>query len=170
MASKNTTLLTEEQRSKLVQLPDYVSDRLLARYHTLSEHDLGVIHGHRRDYNKLGFALQLCFLRFPGRVVSDITAVPQRVLSHIAAQLDLPVSALDAYGKRDNTFYEHLDEIRAVFGFRNYGWREILLLTRKLLPIAMQNHRPLPLVMKALDLMREEKIIAPCITESNDSA
>ncbi len=84
MASKNTTLLTEEQRSKLVQLPDDVSDRLLARYHTLSEHDLGVIHGHRRDYNKLGFALQLCFLRFPGRVVSDITAVPQRVLSHIA--------------------------------------------------------------------------------------
>lgn len=166
MASKNTTLLTEEQRSKLVQLPDDVSDRLLARYHTLSEHDLGVIHGHRRDYNKLGFALQLCFLRFPGRVVSDITAVPQRVLSHIAAQLDLPVSALDAYGKRDNTFYEHLDEIRAVFGFRNYGWREILLLTRKLLPIAMQNHRPLPLVMKALDLMREEKIIAPGITET----
>ena len=165
MASKNSNLLTEEQRSKLVQLPDDVSDRLLARYHTLSEHDLGVIHGRRRDHNKLGFALQLCFLRFPGRVIPDTSTVPQRVLSHIASQLDLPVSAIESYGKRDNTFYEHLDEIRSLYGFHNYGWRETLLMTRRLLPIAMQNHRPLPLVMKALDLMREDKIIAPGITE-----
>ena len=166
MASKNTYLLTDEQRSTLIKLPDDVSDRLLARYHTLSESDLNVIHGHRRDHNKLGFAVQLCFLRFPGRVVTEFSDIPQRVLSYIAAQLALPVSALDDYRKRDNTFYEHLDEIRATYGFRNYGWREMIAITRKLLPIAMQNHRPLPLVMKALDLMRDGKIIAPGITET----
>ncbi len=72
----------------------------------------------------------------------------------------------EEYGSREVTVYEHLREIRQRYDFRNYGWKEILLLTRKLLPIAMQNHRPLPLVMKALDAMREEKIIAPGITET----
>ncbi len=166
MKSRNTSILTPEQRLELIQIPEDISDRLLARYHTFSEQDLNVIHGRRRDYNKLGFAVQLCMLRFPGRIVTNSSDIPQRVLSHIAAQLALPVSALDGYGKRDNTLYEHMDEIRAIYGFRNYGWREILLLTRRLLPIAMQNHRPLPLVMKALDAMREEKIIAPGITET----
>jgi TnpA family transposase len=166
MKSRNALILTPEQRLQLIQLPEDLSDRLLARYHTLSEKDLRVIHEHRRDYNKFGFAVQLCLLRFPGRVISDVLEIPQRVLSHIAAQLGLPVSAFNDYGNRDNTIYEHLDEIRSIYGFRNYGWREILLLTRKLLPLAMQNHRPLPLVMKALDMMREEKIIAPGITET----
>lgn len=166
MKSRNTSILTPEQRLELIQMPEDVSDRLLARYHTLSDQDLDIIHGRRRDHNKLGFAVQLCLLRFPGRIVTDISHIPQRVLSHIAAQLALPVSAFDDYGKRDNTLYEHLDEMRAIYGFRNYGWREILLLTRRLLPVAMLTYRPLPLVMKALDLMREEQIIAPGITET----
>lgn len=165
MASKNTNLLTAEQRLSLLQLPDDVSDRLLARYHTLSDQDLETISNHRRDHNKLGFAVQLCLLRFPGRTLADVPGVPQRVLSNIAAQLRLPVSAFEEYGTREITLYEHIREIRELYGFRNYGWCEILALTRKLLPMAMQNHRPLPLVMKALDLMRESKIIAPGITE-----
>ncbi len=166
MASKNTNLLTDEQRLSLIQLPDDVSDRLLARYHTLSDQDLSVIHSHRRDHNKLGFAVQLCLLRFPGRTLADLPALPPRVLSNIAAQLELPVSAIEGYGNRDITLYEHMKEIRELYGFRNYGWREMIAITRKLLPIAMQNHRPLPLVMKALDLMRDSKIIAPGITET----
>jgi TnpA family transposase len=159
MASKNTYLLTDEQRLSLIQLPDDVSDRLLARYHTLSDQDLSVIHAHRRDHNKLGFAVQLCLLRFPGRTLADLPALPPRVLSNIAAQLELPVSAFAEYGSREITLYEHVKEIRELYGFRNYGWREMIAITRKLLPIAMQNHRPLPLVMKALDLMRDSKIM-----------
>ena len=166
MASKNTYLLSEEQRSALIKLPDDISDRLLARYHTLTDQDKAIISQHRRDHNKLGFAVQLCLLRFPGRNLADIAEVPPRVLSNIAAQLNLPVSSFEEYGARDITVYEHLREIRDTYGFRNYGWRESLLTARKLLPLAMQNHRPLPLVMKSLDIMREEKIIAPGITET----
>jgi len=166
MRSRDPLVLTAEQRAQLIGIPDDVSDRLLARYHTLTEQDLAVIHGHRRDYNKLGFAVQLCLLRFPGRTMTELRPIPPRVLSYIAAQLDLPVSIFEEYGNRENTLYEHLDEIRAVYGFRNYGWKEILMLARRLSPMAMQNHRPLPLVMKTLDFMREEKIIAPGITET----
>ncbi|MBZ0187716.1 MAG: DUF4158 domain-containing protein, partial [Candidatus Obscuribacterales bacterium] len=165
MKSRNVSILTDEQRTSLLQLPDDISDRLLARYHTLSDQDLDAISNHRRDHNKLGFAVQLCLLRFPGRTLADLPTVPPRVLSNIAAQLDLPVSVFEEYGTREITLYEHVKEIRELYGFSNYAWREILALTRKLLPMAMQNHRPLPLVMKALDLMRESKIIAPGITE-----
>jgi len=166
MASKNSYLLSAEQRAELVRIPDDISDRLLARYHTLTEYDKAVILRHRRDHNRLGFAVQLCVLRFPGRTLADLPEIPPRVLSNIAAQLDLPASIFEEYGRRNITVYEHSREIRKLYGFRNYGWKEILLITRRLLPIAMQNHRPLPLVMKALDVMREEKIIAPGITET----
>lgn len=166
MVSKNSYLLTAEQRAELLRIPDDISDRLLARYHTLTDQDKALISQHRRDHNKFGFAVQLCLLRFPGRNSADLTGVPPRILSNIAAQLNVPVSCFEDYGTRDITVYEHLSEIREIYGFRNYSWRDSLLTARKLLPLAMRNHRPLPLVMKALDMMREEKIIAPGITET----
>ncbi|MGI0135240.1 MAG: Tn3 family transposase [Candidatus Micrarchaeaceae archaeon] len=166
MASKNVNLLTAEQRAQLVQIPPDISDRLLARYHTLSDQELETISQHRRDHNRLGFAIQLCLLRFPGRSLLDLPEIPSRIISHVAAQIGVAASVFDDYGNREITVYEHLREIRQLYDFRNYGWKEILLLTRRLLLIAMQNHRPLPLVMKALDLMREEQIIAPGITET----
>lgn len=121
MKSRNVSILTDEQRASLLQLPDDISDRLLARYHTLSDQDLDAISNHRRDHNKLGFAVQLCLLRFPGRTLADLPAVPPRVLSNIAAQLNLPVSVFEEYGTREITLYEHVKEIRELYGFSNYG-------------------------------------------------
>lgn len=83
MASKNTTLLTEEQRSKLVQLSDDVSDRLLARYHTFSEQDLGIIHARQRNSGIGGnnFRMKPAFyMRFleghSGRSVDRVGGLP----------------------------------------------------------------------------------------------
>ena len=60
------TLLTPAQRTALLALP---ADRAeLARHYTLSEAELAVIGRRRRARNRLGFALQLCALRYPGRV------------------------------------------------------------------------------------------------------
>lgn len=57
-------LLSPAQRQRLTELPDPMDERLLARHHTLSEEDLRVIETRRRPETKLGFAVQLCYLRF----------------------------------------------------------------------------------------------------------
>ena len=66
-------------------------------------------------------------LRFPGRPLKDLAGVPSRVLAAIADQVQVPASAFARYGDRDNTVYEHLDEIRRTYQFRWHIREETLL-------------------------------------------
>ena len=60
--------LTEAQ---IIELFDPPSDqRELVRYYTLSDADLAAIRRCRGDHNRLGHALMLCYLRYPGPVTS----------------------------------------------------------------------------------------------------
>ena len=54
------------QRLRLDALPVDLDDRLLARHHTLSGEDLAVVRKRRGASNRLGFAVLLALLRFPG--------------------------------------------------------------------------------------------------------
>ena len=162
--SRTPTYLTPEQRHALMQIPADLSDREIARYYTFSQKDLDLINQRRRHHNRLGFAVQLAVLRFPGRPWKDLAGIPARILLAIADQVQVPASALTLYGKRDNTLYEHLDEIRRTYKLRECGWREYLWLARELLPQAMESDRPIPLIEQALELLRAEGIIAPVLT------
>ena len=55
--------LTEAQLESLLALP--VTEADLLRHWTLSDDDLVAIGRRRRNHNQLGFALQLCALRYP---------------------------------------------------------------------------------------------------------
>lgn len=144
--SKSPTYLTPEQRDALTQIPTDLSDREIARHYTLTQKDLELINQRRRHHNRLGFAVQLAVLRFPGRPLRDLAGVPPRVLAAIADQVQVPASAFSRYGDRDHTLYEHLDEIRQTYHFRECGWKEYLWLARELLPLALESNRPLPLM------------------------
>ena len=159
--SRTPTYLTPEQRHTLTQIPADLSDREIARYYTFTQKDLDLFHQRRRRHNLLGFAVQLAVLRFPGRPLKDLAGIPARVLAASADQVQVPASAFARYGDRDNTVYEHLDEIRRTYQFRECGWREYLWLARALLPLAMESDRPVPLIEQALELLRAEGIIAP---------
>ncbi len=162
--SRTPTYLTPEQRHALIQIPADLPDREIARYYTFSRDDLDLINQRRRHHNRLGFAVQLAVLRFPGRPWKDLSGIPSRVLLAIADQVQVPASAFALYGKRDNTLYEHLDEIRHTYKFRECGWREYLWLARELLPLTMESDRPVPLIEQALELLRTKDIIAPVLT------
>jgi len=164
MPSKSPDLLTPEQRAAFVRIPDDLPDREIARYYTFTPDDLAVIKRRRRAANKLGFAVQLAVLRFPGRTITELPSIPARMLAYIAHQVGVDGTVFAHYGTRENTLYEHLDEIRAVFGFRNYDWRAMRQLMRHLLPLAMESDRPIPLIEAALDLLRSMQVIAPGMT------
>ena len=59
-------LLSPAQRAQFLSLPAEMNEQILARYYTLSPEDLARIRRHRRSHNKLGFAVQLAYLRFGG--------------------------------------------------------------------------------------------------------
>ncbi|ROD29242.1 DUF4158 domain-containing protein [Escherichia coli] len=58
------SILSATERESLLALPD-AKDELI-RHYTFNETDLSVIRQRRGAANRLGFAVQLCYLRFPG--------------------------------------------------------------------------------------------------------
>src|SRR5260370_31778456 len=80
-------LLSPAQRAQFLSLPAQMSEQMLARHYTLSSEDLARIRRHRRPHNKLGFAVQLAYLRFPWRTWTASDDVSPPVLSYIANQL-----------------------------------------------------------------------------------
>ena len=65
------SILSAAERESLLALPD-TQDELI-RHYTFSESDLSLIRQRRGEANRLGVAVQLCLLRFPGQV-SMVTA------------------------------------------------------------------------------------------------
>lgn len=58
------SILSAVERASLLTLPD-TEDELI-RHYTFNESDLSLIRQRRSDANRLGIAVQLCLLRFPG--------------------------------------------------------------------------------------------------------
>ena len=113
--------LTDRQREALLHLP--VDQGELLRHYTLSDEDLGHIRQRRRAHNRFGFALQLCVLRYPGRVLAPGELIPAQVSDFIAAQLGLTSDDLLLYAAREETRHEHLADLRRIYGYRSFSGR-----------------------------------------------
>jgi TnpA family transposase len=89
----------------------------------LQQSHLGHIRLRRRAHNRFGFALQLCVLRYPGRVLAPGELIPAEVIEFIGAQLGLGADDLVDYAAREETRHEHLAELRGLYGFRTFSGR-----------------------------------------------
>jgi hypothetical protein len=68
----------------------------------------------------LGFALQLCAVRFLGTFLQDPTKVPQSAIAFVAKQVGVDdASILTRYLDRPTTRREHLAEIQRLYGYRS---------------------------------------------------
>src|SRR4051812_37626267 len=72
-------VLTEAQLETLFALPTTEAD--LALHWTLSPADHAAIQGRRGDHNRLGFTVQLCALRYPGRLLRPGETIPHPALN-----------------------------------------------------------------------------------------
>jgi len=107
-------LLTAVERAGLLAFPAEEADWL--RHYTLSEPDLSIIGQRRGDQNRLGFAIQLCYLRYPGFALPPEAQPPCPLLSIVARQLQIEPELWSKYGQRSATRREHLLELQAWLG------------------------------------------------------
>ncbi|HJU17077.1 MAG TPA: Tn3 family transposase [Stellaceae bacterium] len=112
------TILTDGQRAALFGLPADEAAHL--QFYVLGEHDLGLIGRRRRPWNRLGFALQLCAFRYPGRLIQPGEAIPEAMLAFIGAQLGFTAEELARYGSRRETRYEHSAALQDLYGYRPF--------------------------------------------------
>ena len=114
------SIWSARQRAALFDLP--TDEAALLRHYTLSDDDIEQIRVRRGEHNRLGFALQLCAFRYPGRILVAGEAIPLNVLRFIAAQLGRRAADLDGYAVREETRREHLAEIRLSYGYRMFPY------------------------------------------------
>jgi TnpA family transposase len=155
-------LLTPEQRKEILNLNN-LSDYEFTSYYNLSDYDIEIINRHRRDHNRLGFALQLCILRNPGCTLTNVPEIPDNLIKYIANQINTDPEVYSLYAQRDTTRREHLEEIRQVHGYRNFNNSDYRSISNALLKFALENGNSMYLVRTAIDLLRKEKIILPAI-------
>jgi TnpA family transposase len=90
-------LLSNIQRAALTALPRANEEILIGQYYTFSEQDLAAIRKQRGAENQLGFAIQLCYWRYPGRKWEYQESVPEHILVYVAQQLGHEPHNIEAY-------------------------------------------------------------------------
>jgi uncharacterized protein DUF4158 len=151
--------ISRAQVEELFALPAAEPD--LIRHWTLGAADLAAIESRRGDPNQLGFALQLCALRYPGRLLRPREAIPEPALCFVASQLPVAPSALADYAARHQTRREQLSALRAAFGFRMFAVDDRRDLLAWLVPVALATTDAGAVAATLLDELRRRKIIAP---------
>jgi TnpA family transposase len=111
-------ILSAGQRSALLDLP--TDEASLLRHYILADDDLIHIDRRRRPENRIGFALQLCALRYPGRTLAPGEVIPRAVSAFLGAQLGIAGDALGRYAVRRQTRQQHLELLRRLYGYKTF--------------------------------------------------
>ncbi len=152
-------LLTPAERESLLTIPSTEAERI--RHYTLNRVDLGFIRQHRWDYNRLGVAIQLCYLWYPGRVLGRGEIPPAALLAMVAAQLKTTAAMWDQYAARDQTRREHQQEVVRQAGLPLFSRTHFRELVTWLIPTAMQTVQGIVLVQAMIEEIRSRRLVLP---------
>jgi hypothetical protein len=155
------SILSASEQARLLVPPDDPHD--LIRYYTLSEHDLSVIRQRRGAANRLGFAVQLCYMRHPGVILATDVPPSAPLLRLVASQLKVAPESWAAYGRRDQTRRQHLVELQTVFGFRSFTMRHYRAAGQGLKSLAWQTDKAIVLAEALVADLRRQSILLPSI-------
>lgn len=155
------SILSTAERGALLAIPDADGD--LIRQYTFSEADLSLIRQRRGDANRLGMAVQMSLLRFPGQGLLPDAIVPATLLRWIARQLRIDPACWAQYAEREETRREHLLELRAYMGCEPFGLSHYRQALHAATDLALQTDKGVVLANSVLDGLRQRRIILPTL-------
>ena len=156
------SLLSNEQRTRLFAVP--VDHAEMAKHYVLSADDLALVRAKRRSVNRLGFAVQLCLLRYPGLGMEPAEQPPEAMIVFVARQLGMRHVNFANYAQRDQTRREHAVELQRYLGLQSFGlmdWRACL---RVGADAAWATDRGEPIVQAMLAHLRISGVVLPPAT------
>lgn len=152
-------LLSPEQRSRLFSVP---SDTVtMTQHYVLDAADLALVRSRRRASNRLGFAVQLCILRHPGRVLDPSEVPPAPMIAFVAKQAGADPALFGDYARRAETRREHLLELQKFLGLQSFGFGDWRACLRVGADAAWATDRGEPIILAMLAYLRATGVLVP---------
>ena len=157
-----------EQLEASERLPQDIDPDTLRKYFTLTRPDLEQVDQCRGVANKLGFAVQLCTLRWRGHFLRDTREIPEPVLENLSLQLGVLPIPIDDYPQNEKTRFDHLERIRQHLKFIHCDASQRERLLQHLTDTAQALPRSTALRQAAHRWLQEQKIVRPGRTTLRD--
>ena len=151
-------LLSADQWASLLAGP--ADERNLIRYASLSGEDLDLILSKRGHRNQLGFAAQICLMRFPGRALA-LNETPPALLDFLGDQLGVSPAVFADYARRDETRREHLIEVQAYLSLRAAAREDRRFVLLAAIDAATATDKGLPIGEAVIKGFRDRGVLLP---------
>ena len=153
------TVLSAEPATRLFAIPTDTAE--MAKHYMLGAGDLANIRERRRPSNRLGFAVQLCALRYPCRALEPSESPPAEMLAFVARQIGHDPALFADYTHRAETRREHLIQLQEYLRLRSFGlsdWRACLTVGAQ---AAWATDRGGPIIRTMLAHLRANNVLLP---------
>lgn len=155
-------VLSEEDLASLLALP--TSEEDLTRHWTLGDDDIALIKQRRGEENRLGFGMQLCAYRCPGRLLRPGEVIGHDTIAFVGDQLGIEVGALATYAARQQTRRDQLGDLRDAYGYQTFTPEIRREMAAWLLPIALATTDGFRVATVFLDELRRRRVLLPGAT------
>ena len=155
------SILSAAEREGLLAFPN--TEEELIRHYTFTEPDISTIRQRRGSHNRLGFAVQLCYLRYPGFGLPTDAEPPMPLLSIVGRQLHIDPNIWPQYAQRQKTRREHLTELQSWLGLTPFSTADYRRLVHHLTDLAQQTDRGIVLAETLVEMLRQQHIILPSL-------
>ncbi|MCF4164657.1 Tn3 family transposase [Zavarzinia compransoris] len=152
-------LLTEGQWAHFLAVPS--DERELIRHYTFDRDDLDIVAVKRTARNRLGYAVLLCYLRYPGRMPDPDEIPPSALLAFVARQVGAEADDYADYRRRGQTRREQMADLMEQTGYRSFDRAAFGALASWLLSIAQVNRDPMALATALVNELRQRRILLP---------
>jgi TnpA family transposase len=156
---KKHEILSAQARTALFNPP--TDPATIIKYYTLSEEDRVLCGKRRRPENRLGFAVHMAYMRYPGRVMGHDETPSEEILGFIAEQLAIAPKAFQRYAQRDETRREHISELQSYLGMRSFQASDLRALSKVAVAEANGTEKGEAIVSAMLTWLREKRILLP---------
>ena len=135
--------LTDAQRRSYGRFNGEPTADQLACYFHLDDADLNIIGERRGDHNRLGFAVQLCTVRFLGTFLENLSETAPGAVTFLGRQLGLKDPSVFSNYCLSEARWDHASEIRSRYGLREFTDSSARFrLNRWLLCAVLDRNRP----------------------------
>ena len=156
------TLLKPHDRQELVGIP--TDEDSLIRHYSLSPADRLEIEVRRREHNRLGFALQLCLMRYPGRALIANEALPMPMLNHVAEQVGADPASFELYARREETRMNHVARLLGYLEMRSPTGEDRRAALLAAIETASTTDKGAVIANAIITMYRERRVLLPVVT------